>query len=97
MDLKTELKNGQIWFNIKKKDKTIFLNYAKNNGCKWVDGKEISPTTDECGCHMGITPDLLLGFVGCHCWFASKNTPRKLKFKVTKFKMGNQKINLINL
>jgi len=30
---------------------------------------------------MGISKDFVLGYVGGHCWFNSKNAPRKIDFK----------------
>lgn len=72
--------NDQIWFNIESDQKKTFLNWAKLNNCSWGD-KEIEPEKDFCGNHMGIGRNLILGFVGGHCYFEASNAPQKIDFK----------------
>lgn len=70
-----------IWFDISEEEKERFLQFAKDNGCKWMNGDEIKPGKDNCGFHMGINNKLQLGFVSMWCWFAkAENEPRKIKF-----------------
>ena len=74
--------NEQVWFQIEdnRREKIAFLNWAKQNNCKWRD-KAIEPEIDNCGIFMGIDRNLILGYVGGHCWFEANNTPQKIKFK----------------
>ncbi len=73
-------KDEQIWFFIDdEKQKKNFLKWAKQNGCRWED-KEINVEKDNCGTFMGIDKNLILGYVGGHCWFESSNSPRKIKW-----------------
>ena len=81
--LKDLLKNNeQVWFLIQDNEnqKVAFGNWAKQNNCKW-NNKIISPEKDVCSIFMGINKNLILGCVGGHCWFESKNPPLKIKFK----------------
>jgi len=75
-------KDYHIWFEIYDDDEKLkFLQFAKDNGCKWISGDEINPNENNCGYHMGINKDLQIGFVSMWCWFANaKNKPRKIKF-----------------
>jgi len=77
-----ENKELDIWFEIEEKDKVEFLKSCKENDYVWMGGKKIEPEKDICGCHMGVSADDgTLGYVGLHCWFMGKNTPRKIMFK----------------
>ena len=81
--LKQFLKDDErVWFEITEQDKEKFLQFAKDNNCKWMNGDEILPKKNNCGSHMGINKDLELGFVSLCCWFLkADNEPRKIKFK----------------
>lgn len=82
-NLKDLLKNNkQVWFQIEndRNQKIAFLNWAKQNNCKWNDSV-IEPEKDLCGSFMGIGSDLILGYVGGHCWFEATNPPQKINFK----------------
>ena len=74
--------NEQVWFLIEddKSQKTAFLNWAKQNNCKWIN-KVIDSQKDKCGTFMGIDSGYVLGYVGGHCWFNSTNPPQKIKFE----------------
>ncbi len=73
--------NKQVWFFVEedREQKIAFLNWAKQNGCRWGDGL-IEPQKNDCGTFMGIDSNLTLGYVGGHCWFEAKNSPQKIKF-----------------
>ena len=81
--LKEVLGNDKrVWFDIWQEDFKTFLQYAKDNGCKWMNGDEIKVDKDHIGHHMGINKDLQLGFVSMWAWFAkADNEPRKINFK----------------
>jgi len=81
--LKELLKEDEhIWFEIVDQDKEKFLQFAKENGCKWMNSDEVCPNKDYCSNYMGINNNLQLGFVSLCCWFAkAENEPRKIKFK----------------
>lgn len=78
-----QLLNGkqQIWIKVdnKKQTQTKFLEWAKQNGCKWND-REIDPQNDKCGFFMGIDKNFILGYVGLICWNKSENAPQKIDF-----------------
>lgn len=75
-------KDRHIWLSIEENDKTAFLQWAKDNNCKWMNGDEIKPDQDNCGYHMGISKDLSIGFVGAMCWcLAKKGKVKRINFK----------------
>ncbi len=68
-DLKSLLGNEEsVWFDVGSKYYQSFLAYAKDNGCKWADGREIDTSATGETCLMGINKDLQLGFVSVVCW-----------------------------
>ncbi len=73
-------KEKHLWFYVKPQDFKKFLLFAKQNGCKWIGGGEISPDNDECGHFMGINTDLQMGYVPAMCWFYAKDKIRKVEF-----------------
>lgn len=75
-------KKDRIWFSIEDEDKTLFLQWAKDNNCKWMNGDEIKPDVDNCGYHMGINNTLSIGFVSGMCW----GYARAIGVKVVNFK-----------
>ena len=45
--LKQFLKDDErVWFEITEQDKEKFLQFAKDNNCKWMNGDEILPKKD---------------------------------------------------
>lgn len=75
-------KDKHIWFSIGENDKTAFLQWARDNKCKWMNGDDIKPDKDNCGYHMGISSDLSMGFVSAMCWcLANQGNVRKVQFK----------------
>lgn len=84
MELKNLLKNEeQVWFEVEEVSRKDFLAWAKENNCSWAN-KPIEVERDECGLFMGIDKNLVLGYVGGHCWFEAKNAPQKINFKEIK-------------
>lgn len=77
--------NKQVWFEIEKKDLQNFLQFAKNNGCKWIDGDEIDASKDKCGNHMGIGNEKELGFLSMMCWVLNSDK-RVVKLKFNELK-----------
>ena len=51
-----------IWFKVDKKYRKQFLKFAKENGCKWMNGDEIKLKNNISYC-MGISSEYRLGFV----------------------------------
>lgn len=83
-DLKKLLSGkDRVWFYVQDEDGVAFLQWAKDNGCKWMNGDEIKPDQDNCGYHMGIDPKLSMGFVSGICWGMGSRCPtiRVVKFK----------------
>ena len=72
-----------IWIDIySKEDFTLFLQYAKENGCTWGHNKEIDPLKDKCNYYMSINNQLQLSFVPAYCWYIkASNSPQKYKFR----------------
>lgn len=74
--------NESVWFDIREQDFRSFLQYARDNGCTWMDGSKIDVETNNCDYHMGINNEMKLGFVSMWCWFSgASNTPKKISFK----------------
>lgn len=71
-------KHDRVWFFIEDDEKTLFLQWAKDNNCKWMNGDEIKPDEDNCGYHMGINKTLSIGFVGGMCWGPGKRSGIKV-------------------
>lgn len=44
----------EVWFRVEKNDYKRFLQFAKDNGCVWINNKDINPETDVCGHFMGM-------------------------------------------
>ena len=61
--------------------KTSTLLFAKENGCKWINGREIKIDEDKCGHFMGIDKDMKIGFVSAMCWVHAKDKIKKLEFE----------------
>ena len=75
-------RDRHVWFDICEEDFKTFLQFAKDNGCRWMNGDEIKVNKDYIGPHMGINANKQLGFVSMWCWFAkAKNEPCKIEFK----------------
>ena len=82
-NIKEILENDDcVWFVINENDRKEFLEYAKDNGCKWLDGSEINLSKDKCGFCMGIRKNLTMGVVPMFSWVKKENTkPTIIKFK----------------
>lgn len=75
-------KNKHAWFSVEESERRAFLQWAKDNDCKWMNGDEIKPAEDNCGYHMGISKDRSIGFVSAMCWcLAKKGEVIKVNFK----------------
>ena len=72
----------KIWIDINKEDFSLFLKYAKENGCVWGNDKTIEPHHDKCFYYMSINNQLKLTFVSAYCWYIrASNSPPKYKFR----------------
>ena len=78
-----ELGKEEIWFCVDKKDWKRFLKFAKDNGCKWLNGEEINPETDNCGFHMSIQ-NHILAHVPMYSWFYTKDRRKVMNFNEIK-------------
>ena len=70
-----------ILFEIEEKDRISFLSYAKENGCRWLNGDEINPEKDKCWFHIGMSKDLFLSKIGLLCWAYEIKTTKKYKYE----------------
>ena len=62
----------EIWFEVKDNEVEKFLNWAKELGCVWPNGKKINPQEKPTSFHYAITAKGLLGKIPLFAWF-SKN------------------------
>ena len=84
LNLKELLKQEkQIWFKVEKCDKIKFLKFLKQQGVKWIDGREIDIKNDKISSFMGVNENLQLGFVSAMCWCSNNknNIEKKYEFK----------------
>ncbi len=67
--------NGDVWFSLS--DKKAFLEWAKEQGCIWMNGTEIDPDGD-CFFHMAVHQDKKIANVAMYAWFAEhfKDKPK---------------------
>lgn len=70
----------EVWFLLDDENKKDFLCFAKDNGCKWVDGKEINIKENDCWNIVGISRDYVLGNVGASVAYLNKNRPERISF-----------------
>ena len=75
-------KENSIWFEVYPEDEKEFLKYAKENGCKWLNGEEIDLEKVHGGYHMSISKKLTLAFVPYFAWgYYKEKRDKALKFK----------------
>ena len=74
-------KEGKVFFHVEPHVTNEFLLFAKENGCKWINGREIKIDEDKCGHFMGIDKDMKIGFVSAMCWVHAKDKIKKLEFE----------------
>ncbi len=78
MTIKELLKdNDRVYFSISSADKKHFLQFAIDEGFKWLNGDEIT-LNDNCHDHMALTNDMHLAFVPWFAWFhpSTGNVPK---------------------
>ncbi len=78
-----EILNGdkRVWFLVEDKDFKSFLKFARDNGCKWLNGDEILVDNDHISHHMSINSANQIAFVPVWAWFAlAQNPTRKILF-----------------
>lgn len=63
------LESGDVWFSVT--DKKRFLEWAKEQGCVWLNGNEIDPE-GECFYHMSVHRDKKIANVAMYVWFAEQ-------------------------
>lgn len=69
MNLKDLLKcEEKVFFSVSLQDRENFLKFAKENGCMWLNGKEIDPLQDGCNGYMSIHSDLRIANVPYFAW-----------------------------
>ena len=85
-----KLENEEIWFCVNKNDWKRFLIFAKNNNCKWINGEEINPKTDNCSFHMSIY-NHIMAHVPMYSWFYTKNKRKVVNFDKIKWGINNDK------
>lgn len=79
--LKKFLKKGNnIFFRVRSQYSKIFLQFAKKNGCRWINEKGIDLRKDDCGAFMGVDKDLRLGIMSAMCWCHLDSDVKKINF-----------------
>ena len=73
-------KDKGLLFYVKPQKAKKFLLYAKTNGCRWVNGQQISIGEDYCGHFMAIDQNLRIGYVSAMCWHYGDSSLKKLNF-----------------
>ena len=72
----------KIWIDINKEDFSLFLQYAKSNGCTWGKAKSINPNEDKFWYYISINKQLQLSYVSAYCWYIkASNGPKRYKFR----------------
>jgi len=86
LDFKNLLKQEkEIWFKVEKTEKLKFLKFLKDQGCVWINGKEIDLKNDKINSFMGVNANLELGFVSAMCWCSNLKNNTKKKYKISDF------------
>ena len=62
----------EVWFQLQENECETFLQWAKDLGCVWLNGKKINPQEKPTSFHYAITANGLLGKIPLFAWF-SKN------------------------
>ena len=65
-----------VWFEIEPSKQKRFLQWAKDLGCVWLNGKEINPCEKVEFFHFSIDKNGILGIVPAFAW-ANKNPKLK--------------------
>lgn len=63
------LQKGDVWFSLR--SKKAFLEWAKEQGCVWMNGEGIN-TDGDCFFHMAVHQDKTIANVAMYAWFAEK-------------------------
>ena len=72
---------GDIGFILGQNERREFLRWAKANGLKWINGKEIEKT-DECFFHMVVSKDKTIANMSTLCWIKDRKHPAcRMAFK----------------
>ena len=67
-------KEGKIGFILERDECKKFLQWAKANGLKWMNGEEIKET-DDCFFHMVVSKDKTIANISSICWSMDKKHP----------------------
>ena len=74
-------KEGKIGFILERDECKKFLQWAKANDLKWMNGEKIKET-DDCFFHMVVSKDKTIANISTLCWIKDKTYPsRRLSFK----------------
>ena len=76
--------NKSVWFEIQPNESKKFLKWAKDLGCKWIDGKEIDVNQKVAFFHFSITKDGELAYVPAIAWVKEKHKFNHYEFKFLK-------------
>ena len=66
-------KDKCVWFEVKPKDGSKFLRWAKDLGCKWANGREIDENEQVNFFHFCISCDNKLSYVPIFSWVKDKH------------------------
>ena len=81
-DLKELLREkGEIGFILDEDERSDFLRFAKANGFKWLNGKEIKED-DDCFFHVAVSENYTIANISAMCFIKNKRRPAfRMKFK----------------
>ena len=75
-------KEKMIWIEVERKNAKEFLNFAKLNNFKWLNGKIINPDTNKPFFHLSLDINKTLANVAMFAWLSpSSNKIKKLTFE----------------
>ena len=61
-----------VWFTVERKEGKKFLQWVKNLGCVWIDGKKIKPQNNVDFFHLSINKDGKLSYVPMSAWLTKQ-------------------------
>ena len=79
----------RVWFYIRREEQAEFLRFAKDNGCRWIDGTEIDLEGGACN-FMGINRERKTGQISVVAWMCCTD-PTSIGVRKMDFSEINEK------
>ena len=73
--------NKSVWFEIQPNESKKFLKWAKDLGCKWINGEEIDVNQHVEFFHLSISNEGELAYVPAFAWVKEKHKFKHYKYK----------------